>query len=703
MRIPLMPKGIPITVAVCLCFAASVLYVALHFGADTIYGVTSDSGVGIGSSSSSSSSREEGVRVVPPPHSRAAATTTTTHFERRIPSSITALSPHVATTTKAKRGLQITTTKQAVDYRGANTFTFPVITAATAATATLVPSASSKKKIKATPVTATTTSSTTTKKKKGSGKNSTPPLRTTFHRDGNISSTLLSAVLKASHLQAVYAQGTSACGGATPPPNVPAILYRACPVFSALAWRRICAFYRYEHAHMRIHVADMEGVGTKLIGRCPKRLDRGRHATRQQAYAVKFAAEIILPHAILRSPLYESNVELATHVIVNACIMGRDQQGAYVNKIWPWMQKSRPDLQTRWSRHDGRDFSIILTGDHGPCPNFYEKTRVDRSNSIKSSDGSRGSGGNIDYGDDGGGGGGGGGGDRTPTHFAPELVNAVFLMNEGSTTHGCYSREKDITIPTSAQIGRTSSGNAAVAANMNEYAIDSKPSQESTSEEQQAKAIAVDGAWSADASAATATGVVREEPKKSSSGCKDYHRHRRKWLVFYSGVDSNSVRDWVHKLFDNDPDFYLPQHLSHNEYLCAMRASIFCLAPRGRAVWSPRLDEAIHAGCIPVLLSENYDAPFSNVLDYGSFSLSLAANQVHNLAAILRAIPASHVAAMRANLERVQPLFRYPDPREPYDEENLLPLLYFQLWDTTRTRLQRAEAQTLARQPAVPA
>jgi len=64
-----------------------------------------------------------------------------------------------------------------------------------------------------------------------------------------------------------------------------------------------------------------------------------------------------------------------------------------------------------------------------------------------------------------------------------------------------------------------------------------------------------------------------------------------------------------------------------------MKAATFCLAPRGRAAWSPRLDEAILAGCIPVIIAEYYDPPYAGLLDYSTFSVSLREDQAGPLTA----------------------------------------------------------------------
>lgn len=47
----------------------------------------------------------------------------------------------------------------------------------------------------------------------------------------------------------------------------------------------------------------------------------------------------------------------------------------------------------------------------------------------------------------------------------------------------------------------------------------------------------------------------------------------------------------------------------------------FCLIPKGRGYWTVRLYEAFYSGCIPVLLSDGYAAPFEGWLDWSRFSL----------------------------------------------------------------------------------
>jgi hypothetical protein len=115
---------------------------------------------------------------------------------------------------------------------------------------------------------------------------------------------------------------------------------------------------------------------------------------------------------------------------------------------------------------------------------------------------------------------------------------------------------------------------------------------------------------------ATKTAIVVDSPAAN-----------RRYLAFMAGSHSSRVRLIAYAAFKDDPEFLVldpKQRVAHHEYLCMMAQSVFCLVPRGQAAWSPRLDEAMYAGCIPVIIADGYDPPFSAILNYSLFSVRVS-------------------------------------------------------------------------------
>ena len=192
---------------------------------------------------------------------------------------------------------------------------------------------------------------------------------------------------------------------------------------------------------------------------------------------------------------------------------------------------------------------------------------------------------------------------------------ATLLLNEGSPVHGCYRPGQDIVIPTTVV-----------------------------------------------STAVRPLGCDRIDDnsggKRDGVGIDTAARHRTH-LVFLAGATSSKVRARIVDAFVGDTRVFEPHRLPHTEYLCAMAASRFCLCPRGHAAWSPRLAESLYAGCVPVIVSDQYDPPFSDVLDYTKFSVRIAQADYLTLADKLAAYSDTQVDRLLINGRAVRPLFRY--------------------------------------------
>ena len=73
---------------------------------------------------------------------------------------------------------------------------------------------------------------------------------------------------------------------------------------------------------------------------------------------------------------------------------------------------------------------------------------------------------------------------------------------------------------------------------------------------------------------------------------------------------NETVRPNIIKHLQSKPDVDVGR--SSMRYSFLMGNSHFCLVPRGRGWWTVRLFEAFYAGCVPVLLSDDVELPFSD-------------------------------------------------------------------------------------------
>ncbi|KAF5469127.1 hypothetical protein F2P56_013222 [Juglans regia] len=145
--------------------------------------------------------------------------------------------------------------------------------------------------------------------------------------------------------------------------------------------------------------------------------------------------------------------------------------------------------------------------------------------------------------------------------------------------------------------------------------------------------------------------------------------NKRLIFAFFAGGDHGKVRNLLFRHWkNNDTDIQVHEYLPKTaNYSRMMGESKFCLCPSGWEVASPRVVESIHAGCIPVIISDNYVLPFSDVLDWSRFSIRIPSAKIPEMKKILQAISEEEYLAMQKRVIQVQRHFTLNRPAKPYD------------------------------------
>ncbi|CAN0824359.1 Probable glycosyltransferase At3g07620 [Linum grandiflorum] len=166
------------------------------------------------------------------------------------------------------------------------------------------------------------------------------------------------------------------------------------------------------------------------------------------------------------------------------------------------------------------------------------------------------------------------------------------------------------------------------------------------------------------------TGEIPSDSKDSSLLEKS---NNRSFLAFFAGRMHGKIRPLLFKHWKDKDDAHvkvyetLPQGgVSYQEM---MKKSKFCLCPSGHEVASPRIPEAIYADCVPVLISQDYVPPFSDILNWEAFSVQVSVEEIHNLKSILMAIPEERYLELVNGVRQVRRHFE--NEGKPYGSHTL--------------------------------
>ncbi|KAK4745876.1 hypothetical protein SAY87_012188 [Trapa incisa] len=145
---------------------------------------------------------------------------------------------------------------------------------------------------------------------------------------------------------------------------------------------------------------------------------------------------------------------------------------------------------------------------------------------------------------------------------------------------------------------------------------------------------------------------------------------QRTVLAFFAGRLHGHIRSLLlsHWKGRNDPDVLVYEQVpSGMSYDSMLRKSRFCLCPSGYEVASPRVVEAIYAECVPVLISDGYVPPFSDVLNWRAFSVQVATEDIPRIKEILSGISQRQYLRMQRRVRQVQRHFVLNSPTRRFD------------------------------------
>ncbi|KAF5938377.1 hypothetical protein HYC85_022636 [Camellia sinensis] len=143
----------------------------------------------------------------------------------------------------------------------------------------------------------------------------------------------------------------------------------------------------------------------------------------------------------------------------------------------------------------------------------------------------------------------------------------------------------------------------------------------------------------------------------------------RPYLAFFAGGLHGPIRPillnhWKNRDTDLPIYEYLPKGL---DYYSFMLQSKYCLCPSGHEVASPRIVEAIYAECVPVILSDHYVLPFSDVLRWEGFSVQVETEKIPQLKEVLMGISEEKYMRLKEGVRAVRRHFVWNQPAERFD------------------------------------
>ncbi|CAA7394749.1 unnamed protein product [Spirodela intermedia] len=152
---------------------------------------------------------------------------------------------------------------------------------------------------------------------------------------------------------------------------------------------------------------------------------------------------------------------------------------------------------------------------------------------------------------------------------------------------------------------------------------------------------------------------------------------QRSKLAFFAGAMNSRVRQQLLVSWVNDSEIFVNRGRLPTPYSEALLSSKFCLHAKGFEVNTARIGDAVFYGCVPVVLADQYELPFSDILDWRRFAVVVATVDIPLLKEILHGISPEEYEALHGNLLKVRKHFQWHLPARDYD---VFHMVMYELW-----------------------
>lgn len=136
----------------------------------------------------------------------------------------------------------------------------------------------------------------------------------------------------------------------------------------------------------------------------------------------------------------------------------------------------------------------------------------------------------------------------------------------------------------------------------------------------------------------------------------------RKTLLSFKGCNTYPLREKIVSLHNSDDVIILVKEFcslsiyESTNYTELMIDSKFALVPRGFGTHVHRLMEALSGGSIPVIVSDGYELPLSDRLDWRSISFRFAESELDKIVPFLRSVKPETLLEMHKNILEIYPI-----------------------------------------------